>query len=67
MKIVLDHVTKTIKGVDVLMDISMTLESGKIVGFRGVNGSGKTMLMRMISGLIRPYQRDGDHRWQSAG
>ena len=54
MKIVLDHVTKTIKGVDVLMDISMTLESGKIVGFRGVNGSGKTMLMRMISGLIRP-------------
>lgn len=54
MKIALDHVTKTIKGVDVLMDISMTLESGKIVGFRGVNGSGKTMLMRMISGLIRP-------------
>lgn len=54
MKIVLDHVAKTIKGVDVLMDISMTLESGKIVGFRGVNGSGKTMLMRMISGLIRP-------------
>ncbi len=54
MKIALDHVTKTIKGVDVLKDISMTLESGKIVGFRGVNGSGKTMLMRMISGLIRP-------------
>lgn len=56
MKIVLDHVTKTLKDVDVLMDISMTLESGNIIGFRGVNGSGKTMLMRLISGLIRPTQ-----------
>lgn len=56
MKILLDHVTKTIKGVEVLSDISMVLESGKIIGFRGVNGSGKTMLMRLISGLIRPTQ-----------
>ena len=54
MKILLDHVAKTMKGVDVLTDISMTLDSGKIFGFRGVNGSGKTMLMRVISGLVRP-------------
>lgn len=53
MKILLDHVAKTMKGVDVLTDISMTLDSGKIFGFRGVNGSGKTMLMRVISGLVR--------------
>lgn len=54
MKILLDHVAKTMKGVDVLTDISMILNSGKIFGFRGVNGSGKTMLMRVISGLVRP-------------
>ncbi len=54
MKIELDHISKTIKGADVLVDISMTLNSGNIIGFRGVNGSGKTMLMRMIAGLIRP-------------
>ena len=54
MKILLDHVAKTMKGVDVLTDISMILNSGKIFGFRGMNGSGKTMLMRVISGLVRP-------------
>nr|WP_328797174.1 ATP-binding cassette domain-containing protein [Heyndrickxia sporothermodurans] len=30
------------------------LMKGKIYGFRGKNGSGKTMLFRAISGLIRP-------------
>lgn len=54
MKIELQHISKTIKGADVLVDISMMLGSGSIVGFRGVNGSGKTMLMRVIAGLIRP-------------
>ena len=32
----------------------MTLESGNIYGFQGVNGSGKTMLMRAVSGLMYP-------------
>ncbi len=54
MKIELDHISKTIKGIDILIDISMTLNSGTIIGFRGVNGSGKTMLMRAIAGLVRP-------------
>ena len=54
MKIIVDHVSKIIKGIDILTDISMVLTSGHIVGFQGVNGSGKTMLMRLISGLIRP-------------
>lgn len=41
MKIIVDHVSKTIKGIDILTDISMVLTSGHIVGFRGVNGYGK--------------------------
>ena len=53
MKIIVDHVSKIIKGIDILTDISMVLTSGHIVGFQGVNGSGKTMLMRAISGLIK--------------
>ena len=32
----------------------MELQSGAVYGFKGINGSGKTMLMRLISGLIRP-------------
>ncbi|MFQ7393760.1 MAG: ATP-binding cassette domain-containing protein [Lachnospira eligens] len=34
-------------------DVSLRMESGKIYGFRGKNGSGKTMLMRAIAGLIK--------------
>lgn len=36
----------------ILKDMSFTVESGRICGFVGGNGSGKTMLMKCISGLI---------------
>lgn len=45
---------ETIKGNRVLDDISASMECGKIYGFRGQNGSGKTMLMRCICGLVIP-------------
>ena len=32
----------------------MKLVSGNVYGFQGINGSGKTMLMRLICGLIYP-------------
>ena len=52
MEIVVNHVTKTIKNITVIEDVSLTLTSGTIYGLRGVNGSGKTMLMRLILSLI---------------
>lgn len=45
---------KSIKGITILDNISMNMSSGKIYGIKGKNGSGKTMLMRAISGLIIP-------------
>lgn len=39
---------------NILDDINLKLVSGKIYGFVGKNGSGKTMLMRAICGLINP-------------
>lgn len=54
MKIEIEHVSKKIKDALVLDDVCMTLESGNIYGFQGVNGSGKTMLMRAVSGLMYP-------------
>lgn len=56
MKITITHLTKMIKKACVLKDVSMELESGKIYGFQGENGSGKTMLFRAISGLIHPTE-----------
>lgn len=48
-----NNLTKVIRKNRVLDGISMSMASGKIYGFRGINGSGKTMLMRCIIGLIR--------------
>lgn len=56
MNIKISHVSKTIKNNPLIKDISMELQSGAVYGFKGINGSGKTMLMRLISGLIRPSQ-----------
>ena len=54
MEIILKNVSKHFGPSIVLDDISMKLLSGHIYGFQGINGSGKTMLMRAISGLIHP-------------
>lgn len=53
-QIQIKHVTKEMRGQTVLSDINLTLEAGKAYGLCGYNGSGKTMLLRMIAGLIRP-------------
>ena len=54
MNIVVDNVTKTFGNTNVIEDISMEMQSGHVYGFQGINGCGKTMLMRLISGLIHP-------------
>ena len=48
-----DGVSKTLRTRDVLKNVSLSVPSGRIVGVAGPNGSGKTMLMRAIAGLIR--------------
>jgi ABC-2 type transport system ATP-binding protein len=48
------HVSKVIKQQTILKDINLYLEKGRIYGFRGKNGSGKTMLFRALCGLILP-------------
>ena len=52
--IAITKLTKKFKKAVVLDDITISFEPGKIYGLRGKNGSGKTMLMRAICGLILP-------------
>lgn len=54
MQIEIEHYCKTIKGTTVLDDISLSMASGRCYGLQGKNGSGKTMLLRAIAGLIFP-------------
>ncbi len=68
MKIKIDGVSKTLMKRLVIDNVSLELESGKAWGFKGINGSGKTMLMRLISGLIKPDEGtvtiDGKELWR---
>ena len=54
MYIQVKNASKKIKGATILQNINLDLHGGIIYGLQGPNGSGKTMLMRLIAGLIRP-------------
>ena len=48
------HVTKRYEKNEVLKDVSLTCEAGKIYGLIGRNGSGKTVLLKSICGFVIP-------------
>ncbi|MEG0411046.1 MAG: ABC transporter ATP-binding protein [Erysipelotrichaceae bacterium] len=55
--ITLKNVTKTYGGTTKAVDnISLTIETGEIVGFIGPNGAGKTTTIKMITGVLNPDQ-----------
>lgn len=47
-----EHLTKRFKSRTVVKDVSVTVESGEIVGLLGPNGAGKTTSFYMIVGLL---------------
>ena len=52
--IVLENVSKSFQDKTVLQATDLTIEAGRITGFIGRNGSGKTVLFKLICGLLRP-------------
>ena len=52
--IVVKDLTKRLAGRKVLNNVSFELEAGGVYGFCGRNASGKTMLLRAVSGLLIP-------------
>lgn len=54
MYLTIKNVSKSLSGKSILENISLEMDKGRIYGLRGKNGSGKTMLMRTICGLILP-------------
>lgn len=54
MYLEVNHLCKKIQQNEILRDVNLKMERKKIYGFMGINGSGKTMLMRCICGLVRP-------------
>ena len=50
----IENYSKKIRKKTILDNINLSLEGGKIYGIKGINGSGKTMRLRAICGLIYP-------------
>lgn len=48
------NVTKRFKETEVLKDVSLCIQTGNICGLIGYNGSGKTVLMKIICGFMKP-------------
>jgi lipopolysaccharide export system ATP-binding protein len=47
------HIAKSYKGRQVVRDVSLSLNSGQIVGLLGPNGAGKTTCFYMMVGLVK--------------
>lgn len=54
MSIKMENVSKTIKKTTVLSDVTLEFTNGLCYEISGENGSGKTMLLKIISGLVKP-------------
>ena len=59
---------KKIGADEVLSGITLSMEKGKVYGLQGKNGCGKSMLMRVICGLVLPtvgeVKIDGKISWK---
>lgn len=47
------NVSKSVKNQALLVNVSLTVNAGDIVTLEGINGSGKTLILKAILGLIR--------------
>lgn len=50
----IDHLSKRFGKVHAVRDLSFAVEPGRVTGFLGPNGSGKTTTLRCLLGLVRP-------------
>ncbi len=49
-----ENLTKSFKGEMVINNVSLNVKDSKIYGLLGVNGAGKSMILKMIIGMIKP-------------
>lgn len=62
-----EGITKKFQNEPVLKDVSLKVPSGQVVGISGHNGSGKSVLLRIICGFMRPDQGQVTIRQQVVG
>lgn len=50
----LEHIKKAYKGNVLFTDLNLRVQRGESCAIIGINGSGKSVLLKMICGLVRP-------------
>jgi ABC-2 type transport system ATP-binding protein len=50
----LKNISKSYRGIPAVVDVSMNVAAGEIVGFLGPNGAGKSTTVKIITGMLRP-------------
>ncbi len=58
MSLVLDQVSISIQGIDLVRNISLTVNPGQVVGLLGPNGAGKTTTFNLAIGQLTPDKGD---------
>lgn len=56
MIVKLENLSKSFKKVDIIKGVDIELKPGKIIGLIGRNGTGKTVLLKMICGILEPTE-----------
>jgi sulfate transport system ATP-binding protein len=63
MSIEVEHISKTFSKVRALNEVSLSVQTGKLVALVGPSGSGKTTLLRILAGLEKPDHGSGALRF----
>ena len=54
MSIDINNISYSIKDLQILRDVSLTIKKNEVLSLLGPNGSGKSTLLKIISGDIKP-------------
>lgn len=49
-----NNLTKAFSGKEVIQNCTFSVEQGSIYGFLGRNGAGKTTMLKLLLGLLKP-------------
>ncbi len=66
MELALEHVTRVFDDRLALDEVSFTVRPGRMTGFVGANGAGKTTAMRIVMGVLAPHLGGRHVRWRAA-